>query len=160
MLKAFDMFKKEESSPLKFIIAGSKRWWTSEMETTYQALQHKQDVIFTSRVSDTDLYLLTGDAFAAVYTSSFEGFGIPLVEAMNCNVPVITSNVTAMPEIGGEAALLVDPFSIQSIANGMRTIWKDETLRNSLIEKGKVQRQKFSWDKTASLLWNCVEKVL
>lgn len=145
---------------MKFIIAGSKKWWTSEMEAAYIAMRYNQDVIFTGRVSDNDLHLLTGAAFAAVYASSFEGFGIPITEAMYCDVPVITSNVTAMPEIAGEAALLVDPFSIQSISDGMQAIWKDETLRNNLVEKGKLQRQKFSWDKTASHLWNSVEKVL
>ena len=79
---------------------------------------------------------------------------------MSCNVPVITSNVTAMPEISGDAALLVDPFSVESIAEAMQTIWKNETLRNRLIEKGKAQRQKFSWDTTASILWSTVEKVI
>lgn len=160
MLKAFDLFKKKESSPLKFIIAGSKRWWTSEMETALQNLQHKEDVLFTGRVNDNNLHLLTGAAYAAVYVSSFEGFGIPIIEAMNCDVPVLTSNITAMPEISGDAALLVDPFSVQSIADCMWSIWKDEALRNGLIAKGKLQRQKFSWDRTASLLWNTVEKVI
>ena len=160
MLKAFDLFKKKESSPLKFIVAGSKRWWTAEMESTLQYLKHKQDVIFTGRVSDADLHLLTGAAFSAVYVSTFEGFGIPIVEAMYCNVPVLTSNITAMPEISGDAALLVDPFSSESIANGMLTIWNDEVLRSGLVEKGKIQREKFSWDRTASLLWNSIEKSL
>lgn len=160
MLKAFDVFKQTESSSLKFIIAGSKRWWSTEMEATFRGLQHKQDVLFTGRVSDQELYSMTGAAFAAVYTSTFEGFGIPIVEAMTCNVPVITSNVTAMPEIGGEAVLTVDPFSVQSIANGMKAMWQDENLRNDLIQRGKMQRLKYSWDRTAKLLWNTIEKVL
>ena len=112
------------------------------METVYQALQHKEDVIFTGRVSENDLYSLTGAAFAAVYVSSFEGFGIPIVEAMNCDVPVVTSDVTAMPEIGGDAALLVDPFSVQSIADGMQTIWKDETLKKRIDRKRESAKTK------------------
>jgi glycosyltransferase involved in cell wall biosynthesis len=77
---------------------------------------------------------------------------------MYCDVPVITSNVTSMPEVAGNAGLLVDPFSVDSIKEGMLKIYKDEALRNKLIENGRIQRKNFSWDKTAEKLWDCIEK--
>lgn len=97
---------------------------------------------------------------AMVYVSLFEGFGIPIVEAMNCDVPVITSNVSSMPEVAGDAALLIDPHAPADIANKMGLIFQNETLRAQLIERGKVQRQKFTWQNTADCLWNCMMKAV
>ena len=93
---------------------------------------------------------------AMVYPSLFEGFGIPILEAMYCQVPVITSNTTSMPEVGGDAAIYVNPQSINSIADALLQIEKYPDLRQNLIEKGKIQRQKFSWDKTAEKLWKSI----
>ena len=97
-------------------------------------------------------------ATALCYTSLFEGFGIPIVEAMNAGVPVITSNVSSMPEVAGDATLLVNPLSVDEIENAMMKIATDSSLRNELIEKGKIQKQKFSWDLTAQRLYDCVLK--
>jgi glycosyltransferase involved in cell wall biosynthesis len=79
---------------------------------------------------------------------------------MSCDVPVITSNITSMPEVAGEAALYVDPFSEESIAAAMILIDKDESLRQTLISKAKLQREKFSWDKTANALWESMMKAM
>jgi glycosyltransferase involved in cell wall biosynthesis len=95
-----------------------------------------------------------------VYASVFEGFGIPIVESMRCGIPVITSNVTAMPEIAGDAALLCDPFSVTSIADAMKKMYGDESLRKSLIEKGKLRALDFTWQNTADSLWRSIEKSL
>ncbi len=91
--------------------------------------------------------------------SYFEGFGIPIVEAFRCDTPVITSNVTSMPEVAGDAALLVDPFNEQSIADGM-AMMLDEKVRAALIEKGRERQKDFSWDKTAEAIWDCLMKVV
>jgi glycosyltransferase involved in cell wall biosynthesis len=123
-------------------------------------MKFRNEVIFTGRLGDAELQLVTASAFASVYVSTFEGFGIPIVEAMRCAVPVITSNVTSMPEVAGDAALLCDPFSAESIAVAITSLWKDESLRKSFIEKGLKRQQDFSWDKTASSLWASVEKIL
>ncbi len=160
LLLAFDAFKNSSSSPIKLIIVGEKMWKTSEMENVYNNMQFRNDVIFIGRLGTNDLKDVMASAFALVFVPYFEGFGIPIVEAMYCDVPVITSNVTSMPEVAGNAGLLVDPFSIDSIKEGMITIYKDETLRNQLIANGKIQREKFSWDKTAEKLWNCIEKTI
>lgn len=153
LFRAFEMFKSGNDSPIKLLLTGKKRWWTDEMEKVYTTMQFKDDVIFTGRLEESDLQLATASAFASVYVSTFEGFGIPIIEAMRSGVPVITSNVTSMPEVAGDAALLCDPFNPSSISDAMTKIWKDGNLRKSLIEKG-IQRQKdFSWDKTAEALW-------
>lgn len=160
LFKAFDLFKKKKQTDVKLLIVGNKQFWTNDIEQAYAGMQHKADVIFTGRLSIEELTKVMAASLALTYVSYFEGFGIPIVEAMRCNVPVITSNVTSMPEISGDAALLVDPFSTESIAEAMLKIETDEKLRNTLIEKGKIQNQKFTWDKAADLLWQTIEKTL
>ena len=117
-------------------------------------------MIFTGRVSFDDLCKITSGALAMTYVSTFEGFGIPIIEAMRSGVPVITSNVTSMPEVAGNAALLCDPFSVSSIAESMMKIANDEQLRKTLIEAGLKRQNDFSWDKTAVQLWNSIEKTI
>lgn len=158
LLQAFDEFKAKNNSNIKLVIVGNQMFKTSEMEQVFSSIKHKEDVVFTGRLSPADLSLVMGSALALTFVPYFEGFGIPIVEAMNCDVPVITANVTSMPEISGNAALHVDPFSITSISNGMLAVASDEKLRNTLIAEARIQRQKFSWDKTADKLWDCIEK--
>ncbi|MBI3501526.1 MAG: glycosyltransferase family 4 protein [Bacteroidetes bacterium] len=158
LLLAFDEFKKSFPSKTKLLIAGEKMWKTGDIETAFSSMKFREDVIFAGRLGANDLKDVMASAFALVFVPYFEGFGIPIVEAMYCAVPVITSNVTSMPEVAGNAGLLVDPFSVDSIKEGMLKIYKDETLRNKLIENGKRQRENFSWDKTADKLWKCIEK--
>ena len=117
-------------------------------------------MVFTGRKSLEELHLIYASAQAFCFVPYFEGFGIPIVEAMKCGCPVITSNCTAMPEVAGEAAILVDPFNIESIKNAMITIEKDPVLRANLSEKGLIHAQKFSWNSTANVLWSSIEKVL
>ncbi len=90
----------------------------------------------------------------------FEGFGIPIVEAMKCEIPVIASKVTSLPEIAGDAALFVSPDSPGSIRDAMIRIVREKGLREELIEKGRKRRELFSWDDTASKLWNSMEMVM
>lgn len=160
LLHAFDEFKKSEMSKMKLVIAGEKMWKTGDISTVFENMKFKSDVIFAARLGTNELKEAMASALALVFVSYFEGFGIPIVEAMYCDVPVLTSNVTSMPEVSGNAALLVDPFSVDSIKDGMIRIYKDETLRNQLILNGQKQREKFSWDKTAEQLWNCIEKTI
>ena len=160
LFKAFEQFKKESNSDFKLLVVGKKMWWTKEIEKAYHKLNFKNDIIFTGRVSEKELYQITASAYALTYVPIFEGFGIPLVEAMSCGTPVITSNITAMPEVVEDAGILVDPFSVTAIAKAMLRIVNDINLRNELSEKSKVQAQKFSWQKTADLLWNSIQKTI
>lgn len=159
MLQAFDEFKKTDQ-PHKFILVGNRKWWTNSMQQALDAMQFKDDVIFAGRVSDEDLNDLMGAAQANVYVSTFEGFGIPIIEAFQSGVPVITSNTTSMPEIAGDAALVVDPYSVSSISTAMNAIAKDEELRKQLIQKGQERARQFTWQHTADLLWDSILKTL
>ncbi|HXK60950.1 MAG TPA: glycosyltransferase [Acidobacteriota bacterium] len=123
-------------------------------------MNYKKDVVFAGRVSAEELGRLTGACLALAYVSFFEGFGIPLLEGMSCDVPVIASNVSSMPEVGADAALYVDPASVESIADALAKIDNDAELREALISSGRRRRNDFSWDKTAKLLWASIEKVV
>jgi glycosyltransferase involved in cell wall biosynthesis len=160
LFKAFDNFKSKSNSDFKLIIVGKKMWWTKEIKTAYSQLKFIDDIVFTGRVNENELYKITASAYALTYVPIFEGFGIPLVEAMSCGVPIITSNVTSMPEVVEEAGILVDPFSIDDIAEAMLKIASDKNLRNELAQKSKVQAKKFSWEKTANLLWDSILKTI
>jgi len=160
LLMAFDLFKTETKSKNKLLIVGAKMWWNDELKEAFENLSHKEDVIFTGRKSLEDLQILYAAAQAFCFVPYFEGFGIPIIEAMRCGCPVITSNCTAMPEVAGEAALIVDPYNIEDIKNAMITIENDPKLRADLSEKGLIHSQKFNWKSTANVLWNSIEKVL
>ena len=158
MLAAYDGFRGKTDRSFRFILAGNRKWWTSTMQQTLDRMKFKDEVIFTGRVSDEDLNQLVGSAFANIYVSTFEGFGIPIIEAFQSGVPVITSNVTSMPEVAGDAALLVDPFDVNSIENAMIELSNDSELCTQLIRKGYTQASRFTWDRTANLLWESILK--
>jgi glycosyltransferase involved in cell wall biosynthesis len=160
ILKAFDEFKKTSGSKTKLVIVGAKMFLTAEMEKAYQQSAYQSDIIFTGRLTTEKLKLVMGAALSLLYVSYFEGFGIPILEAMTAGIPVITSNVTSMPEVAGDAALYVNPFSVDSIKEAMLAIDRDSALRNNLIEKGNMRKQKFSWDITANKVWESIEKTL
>ncbi|MGQ9846922.1 MAG: glycosyltransferase, partial [Bacteroidales bacterium] len=115
--------------------------------------------VFTGRLSNEEAGKLMGGATALILVSLFEGFGVPIVEAMQCGVPVIASNVSAMPEIADGAAILVNPLSVDEIAQAMLKIVDDENYRKSLIEKGLKRVKSFSWDISAKKTWEVIEKI-
>jgi glycosyltransferase involved in cell wall biosynthesis len=160
LFKAFELFKTTTNSPKKLLIVGRKMWWTPEIENTLNNLSVKNDVLFAGRVNKEELYKITASAYALTYVPIFEGFGIPLVEAMSCGTPVISSNITSMPEVVGDAGILVSPFSVDEIANAMIRMNDEHCLRSKLSEKSLIQAQKFSWQKTADLLWNSIQKTI
>ena len=157
LFPAYDLFKECTGSDVKLLIVGEKRWWTEPIQKAYESMVHKDDVVFVGHLQIDELQRVTAAALASVYVSYFEGFGIPIVEAYKCDVPVITSNVTSMPEVAGDAALLVDPFNIESIASALELVM-DENVRNSLIEKGRIRRNDFSWDKAAEQWYSVIKK--
>ncbi len=160
LFKAFDKFKHEGQNNIKYVIVGEKMYWSNDIKNAYENMAYKKDVIFTGRLEPNQLGKVLASAIAITYISIFEGFGIPIIEAYNAEVPVITSNTSSMPEIAGDAALITDPFDVNKIAKAMKTMAEDETLRNNLIAKGRVQKYRFSWDKTADNLWKSIEKTV
>jgi glycosyltransferase involved in cell wall biosynthesis len=160
LLRAYDQFREKSGSNVKLVIVGKKYYWTREIKLTYIGMKHREDVIFTGRLDTEDLGLVLGSALALTYVPYFEGFGIPILEAFHADTAVITSNCTSMPEVAGDAALLVDPFSVDSIADAMLYLYKDEDMRNILVERGRKRRQAYSWDRTADLLWKSILKTV
>lgn len=160
LVRAFSLFKKESNSDFKLILAGPNYWGVAEIHKIIAETNLKEDVIFTGRLADEELNLVLGSAFALTFVPYYEGFGIPLLEAMQTQTPIITSNVTSMPEIVGEAALLINPFDINEIKNAMIQLYQKPELSKSLITKGNLQKQKFSWEKSADLLWQSVLKTV
>ena len=160
LLKAFDLFKKEVPSDYKLLLVGNPMQNNSESSQVLLQMRHKQDVLFLGRVSTSELKGVLASAFAMVYVPFFEGFGIPILEAMYSDIPVITSNTTSMPEVAGKAAITVNPNSAKEIKNAMVSLYSDKVLIKELIHKGRLQRKKFTWDLTAQKLWLAIEKVL
>jgi len=111
-------------------------------------------------VSEKIKYKLISDALALTYVSVFEGFGIPLLEAMKMGTPVITSSVTSMPEVAGEAALLVNPDSLEDIAMSLQKIVDNPALRIDLKRKGLSRYKDFSWEKSADTIYQALKSVV
>jgi glycosyltransferase involved in cell wall biosynthesis len=160
LFRAFDIFKGAVVSDVKLLIVGAKKWWTRPINQAYQEMKHREDVVFSGRLGPSDLGKVLGSSLALTYVSYFEGFGIPIVEGFRCQTPVITSNVTSMPEVAGDAAILVDPFDPEAIAKAMTEVYLDKGLREELVRKGALRQQDFTWQKTADLLWQSIEKAI
>jgi len=154
------MFRQQHRRNIKLLMVGARMWWTPDMESVLNGLEYKNDIFFTGRIDSGGLKDVLGAALALTYVSYFEGFGIPILEAFRCEVPVITSEVTSMPEVAGGAALLVNPQQPESISEAMNQIAADEDLRQSLIAKGRQRCAGFSWNRTATLLWQSIEKII
>ncbi|MBP5496026.1 MAG: glycosyltransferase family 4 protein [Bacteroidales bacterium] len=160
IFKAFDLFKDRTNSSMKLTVVGDKKWWAGEIEDTYMAMRHREDVVMLGRQQIDTLSALTASATALVYASLFEGFGQPIVDAFNAHTPVITSDISSMPEIAGDAALLVNPYHPEEIAEAMFQLYDNPELCDQLIDKGIARKDLFTWDRSSDLLWQTIEKVL
>ena len=159
LLKAFDVFKKQISSDLKLVIIGRKAWGNEEIEQSFEQMVFKNDVVFTGRLTDKDLIDTLGAAYALTYVPYFEGFGLPIIEAQACGIPVITSDTSSMPEVLGDGGLLVDPVNVDSIVDAMIEICKPDVY-DSLKSKAIENVSRFNWDKTANEYWESVQKMM
>lgn len=159
LIEAFDQFKSHTGSDLKLLLAGRFAWKTGAVKDAYDQALHKEDIQFLGYISEEELTQLMGAAFALTYVSNFEGFGIPLLEAMHCDVPVITANVSSMPEVVGEAGLTVNPSDIMAICQAMKTLFQDDNLRQSLVAKAQEQRNKFTWERAAITCYDAISDV-
>jgi glycosyltransferase involved in cell wall biosynthesis len=159
LLKAFSLFKKWQHSNMKLVIAGRLAWEYDGILEKLQTYKYREDVVMTGYLPDEQLAKLTAGAYALVYPSWFEGFGLPVIEAMQAGTPVITSNTSSMPEAGGEAALYANPAEPDSIAKHMLSLYRDETFRGQLIEAGFNQAAKYNWDISAEKIWNVLDEV-
>lgn len=151
MLHAFAAFKIQTKQPHMFILAGRQAHGYTEIQKTYDSLPDtvKKDIIFLGYTEQDKATRYLRHAEALVFTTLFEGFGFPVLEAFASGTPVITSNTTSLPEIAGDAALLVDPTSVETITHAMVNITSDADKRRQLIALGEEQYRKFSWAKAA-----------
>jgi glycosyltransferase involved in cell wall biosynthesis len=159
LLLAFDRFtgQHEES---RLVLVGARMWWDKRMKTAWGDVQHKDRVIFTGRLQQKALHGALGAARALVFPSYFEGFGIPVAEAMRCGVPVIAAHATSLPEVAGDAALYCDPFSVDDMVRVMERMWNDDALRDRLSRNGIDRSARFNWDRTADALWSSFERMM
>lgn len=160
LLRAFDLYRRFGHTDIKLVIVGAKAWGNSDLERTLASMKYRSEVVFTGYLADEELQHLLPAARALVYVSLFEGFGIPIVEAWSAGVPVITSNVSSMAEIGRDAALLVDPLDVPAIARAMATVISDSQLSAELVRRGTARGDTFGWQATADKLWASVQMVL
>ncbi len=160
LLKAFSAFKKRQKSNMQLLIAGNAGSQYEELLENLRLFRFKEEVKLLIDISHDELVKVTAATYAMVYPSFYEGFPKPIIEAMKCGVPVLTSSTSAMPEICGDAALYFDPKDFKEIAVKMMLIFKDENLRKKLIEKGNIQVEKYSWNITSQLLWESIEKIM
>ncbi|MEO8400400.1 MAG: glycosyltransferase family 1 protein [Gammaproteobacteria bacterium] len=145
--------KSHIDSDIRFILTGQANPGLLAMIDKHNL---QQRIIFSNTLSENELANYYRGAKAVVFPSLYEGFGLPVLEGMACGVPVLTSNTTSLPEVAGDAALLIDPFSVDSLSVGIEKICSDETVRQTLVTKGLERVKLFTWEKTASK----VQKVL
>ena len=156
LLQAFDLYKKEHPSTVGLVLSGHILWDDASINQVLDQLSCRQDIIFTGRVTDDQLRRLIELHYASVLCRHLKGLASPSWKLFQAGVPVICSNTTSMPEVAGEAAIQVDPFNSKDIAGAMGRVSADKRLRDDMIQKGFVQKNIFTWDRTASLLYDCI----
>lgn len=156
----FRILKENKNFPCNLVIVGKKLWLYDEIFSEIRNSEFKEKVIFTDYIDNSDLIGLYNGAKMFVYVSFYEGFGFPVLEAMACGCPVITSNVSSLPEIVGNAAIMVNPSNIDEISQAMITLYYDNSLQKRLKEKGYLQAKKFSWKECAQKTLEVYKEVL
>lgn len=155
LLNAFALYR-DDGGDKELLIVGERMRWTRDIEEAFRSNPHQAAITFTGRLEDQDLAQVLAAAEALCLVSHFEGFGIPILEAYACQTPVICANNTAMPEVAGEGALLVDSRDIQSIKKALQKI-DDEQVKAELIAKGQEQKQKYSWERSSEAMWRSIQ---
>ena len=149
LVRAYDMYRRDTGSDAKLLLAGRRTATSEGIDETIGELGLRDHVVEAGYFKPADLPALYGGARMMVFPSLWEGFGIPVVEAMACGTPVVTSNVTSLPEVAGGAALLVDPESVESIAASMVRLERSGELRDTLVAKGLQRARAFTWQNCA-----------
>ncbi len=149
LINAYVRLRQADRTRHKLVLVGRKAWLYDDTFAVARALGYADDLVFTGYVSDDDLVALYNAADLFVYPSIFEGFGAPPLEAMTCGTPVITSNTSSLPEVVGDAALLVDPLDVEKLATTIAAVLGDAGLRADLSRKGLRRADAFSWETTA-----------
>lgn len=159
VIKAYNHFRETTQFNHKLVLTGGRLFLNNETNKLLRNSPWSSDIILSGSMTHQELRPLYSSAEALVFVPWFEGFGIPAAEAMRCGTPVILSDTTSLPEIGGKAAIYVSPGDPVEISNAMIKVIPDTILRNTMIEKGLVESQKYNWDSCAESVWRSVLKV-
>ncbi|MFH0956162.1 MAG: glycosyltransferase family 1 protein [Candidatus Falkowbacteria bacterium] len=142
-------YKNQQLRNIKLVIAGGRGWKSDKIYKEWEQSEFKDDINFLGYVDKKDKVYLYNLALVFIYPSFYEGFGFPPLEAMACGLPVVASYAASLPEVVGDAALMIDPYNIKNITQAMAEILTGENLKSKLIERGLAQAKKFNWGKTA-----------
>ena len=159
LLLAFDRFKTKTNNNIKLKVVGRMAWKVDDIQKTLQQMKHQKDVEFTGFVDDSLMIKQLRGSIGLIYISLFEGFGLPVVEAMKLGVPVITSNRSSMKEVAEGAALLVNPLDPDAVANAMVKLSENSALARRLRNQGYDRSSQFSWDQTALEIYRLMREV-
>ncbi len=159
LIDAFVLASRRGGFPHKLVIAGKKGWLYEGLLKKIDDNGLKDDIIFVSDIKQSDLPILYNLAELFVYPSIYEGFGLPVIEAMACGTPVITSNTSSLPEVAGDAAALIDPYNIEEIAHNISEILHDEERRKKMSEMGIERAGSFTWERCARNTMEVYKKV-
>ncbi len=160
VIEAYRMLPQGIRNEVPLVIVGRAGWQCDEIVEALAAGKYGPSVLWLKHVPDQDLLALMKGAVALVFPSLHEGFGLPVLEAFAAGTPVITSNTTSLPEVAGDAALLVDPFDASSISAAMLCLLEHPELASILREKGYVRARAHSWDRTAAMTKDVYRRVL
>lgn len=158
LIQAFEMFRKSNSTNTnKLVLVGRMAWKTKKVKKVFDSSAVKEDVLFLGQREDAASIM--GGAEALIYVSLFEGFGIPILEAFQSRIPVITSNHGSMKEVAGDGAILVEPTNVAAIAQGMEKIVSDAAFSKNLVKKGTEVLKKYNWSKSANIIYDEIIKL-
>jgi glycosyltransferase involved in cell wall biosynthesis len=151
LVQAFGLLKQRQYIPHRLVLAGGPGQYLPTVKAEVARLNLTDDVVFAGLVDDETLVRLYNVASAFVFPSLYEGFGLPVLEAMACGTPVVTSNCTALPETAGDAAALVeDPRDVGSLAGAIQQVLEDSVVRDTLVQRGLARAREFSWQACAT----------
>ena len=159
LLKGFSWFKKRYQSNMKLVLVGRMAWKNDMFLKQLESFKYRNDVVVAGYVEEQKLQEIVGAAYALVYPSCWEGFGLPVLEAMQSGVPTIIANNSSLPEIADEAGYLVDPEDPEAWGQAMGILFKDENHRNQLIQNGLLRAKDFSWENSAQKLKSIINKI-
>ncbi len=137
---------------INLVIAGGRGWLEDPIYESIRAAKMEKHVHFIGFADEADLPALYNGAYCCAFPSLYEGFGLPILEAMSCGTPVITSNVSSLPEVAGDAAITVNPYDIDALTHAIKKVMDDQNLYQTLVQKGFERAKLFSWDKSARQL--------
>lgn len=159
-IKAFEKYKSDTHSDMKFLVCGMPGKGFEVVEELMNNSKFSNDILYKGFVNDNDLFNYYSFASLFIFISYYEGFGMPILEAMKFGIPVITSNRSSLPEVAGEAALICDPDNLEEILESIYKIINDENIKNKLVENGYKNLERFSWEETAQKTLKIFNKIM